>query len=292
VTPERPDPARTTRSEGCRTDLLPSALERIQEIRERARGRRLAVFLDYDGTLTPIVDRPELARLPEDIRGAVRNLAARCPVSVISGRDLRDVRRLVGIEGIVFAGSHGFEIEGPGGLRREHPDGVACLPSLDRAERELKEALSGIEGALVERKRFSIAAHYRLVEEPSRAGVERAAERVLRAHPDLRGSGGKMVRELRPGARWDKGLAVLSLLESMGLGGPDALPVYLGDDLTDEDAFRVLAGRGIGIVVRDEARPTEASYALEDPGEVGRFLKELSAMLDADHCRMGLPEQG
>ncbi|MBI4563511.1 MAG: trehalose-phosphatase [Planctomycetes bacterium] len=275
-----------TEIEARRTDLLPSALERIEEIRERARGRRLAVFLDYDGTLAPIADRPEKARLPGHIRDAVRALAERCPVAVISGRDLRDVRQLVGLDGVVFAGSHGFDIEGPGGLRREHPEGASFLPSLDKAERALKEALARLEGAIIERKRFSVAVHYRLVAESSRDRVEKEVERVFRAHPDLRRTSGKMVYELRPRLRWDKGRAVLWLLQATNLGGPEVLAVYIGDDLTDEDAFRALADRGIGIIVREEPRRTEARYALENPEEVGRFLGALSAMAErAGACR-------
>src|SRR5437762_2513967 len=138
--------------------MIPSALDSVYEI-IAARRKPLALFLDYDGTLTPIVERPERAELADSTRQVVRTLAKQLPVAVLSGRDLDDVRRRVDIDGIVYAGSHGFDIAGPRGLRKQ----VAAefLPVVDLAERELGEMLAGIPGAMLERKRFSIAAHYR-----------------------------------------------------------------------------------------------------------------------------------
>src|ERR1041385_7432342 len=141
--------------------MIPSALEHVQKIARS--GDRLAVFLDYDGTLTPIVSRPEHAWLSESMRQTLRRLAARVPVAILSGRDLDDVRGRVHVDGIVYAGSHGFDIAGAGGLRREL--GAAYLSVLDTAEAELREALDEIQGAQLERKHFSVAAHYRNVNE-------------------------------------------------------------------------------------------------------------------------------
>src|SRR5215510_16384450 len=110
--------------------MIPSGLEHVQEIARS--GDRLAVFLDYDGTLTPIVSHPEDAWLPESMRETLRSLAGRLPVAILSGRDLDDVRGRVLVDGIVYAGSHGFDIAGAGGVRREL--GAACLSVLDAAE--------------------------------------------------------------------------------------------------------------------------------------------------------------
>src|SRR5882724_4179856 len=129
--------------------MIPSALEHVQEIARS--GDRLAVFLDYDGTLTPIVSHPQDAWLSDSMRQTLRSLAARVPVAILSGRDLDDVRGRVHVDGIVYAGSHGFDIAGAGGLRREL--GAAYLPVLDTAETELREALDEIPGAQLERKR-------------------------------------------------------------------------------------------------------------------------------------------
>ncbi len=130
------------------TSMIPSALEHVQEIARS--GDRLAVFLDYDGTLTPIVSHPEDAWLSESMRQTLQSLAARVPVAILSGRDLDDVRGRVLVDGIVYAGSHGFDIAGAGGLHREL--GAAYLPVLDTAETELREALDEISGAQLERK--------------------------------------------------------------------------------------------------------------------------------------------
>jgi trehalose 6-phosphate phosphatase len=255
---------------------LPAALEHFEAIGRRARGRRLAVFLDYDGTLTPIVQRPELAVLAEDMRRTVGDLAAHCTVAVISGRDLADVRKLVGIDSIFYAGSHGFDIAGPKGRHLEHEQGTDFLPALDRAEEMLRNRLQGIPGALVERKKFSIAAHYREVPEEKAAAVEEAVDHVVAAERELRKSAGKRVFEVQPHIDWNKGKALLWLLGALELDSPDVLPFFIGDDLTDEDAFRVLERRGIAIVVTDISRPSAAHFSLRDPREVREFLQTLT----------------
>jgi trehalose 6-phosphate phosphatase len=166
----------------------PSALQSVEQILQRAEGRCLAVFVDYDGRLTPIVEDPQKALMSDSMRSTVSRLAQRCTVGVISGRNLKDVREKVGIEGIVYAGSHGFDIIGPEKGRMQLQQGKDFLPALDRAERLLKIALKKISGTVVERKRFSVAVHYRNIK---------------------RGSLGAL-----------------------------KLPIYIGDDVTDEDAFR------------------------------------------------------
>lgn len=250
---------------------LPSALEEFPEIAARLRGRP-AVFLDYDGTMTPIVPDPQAATIPEESREVLRRLAARCAVGIISGRDLADVRRMVGVEELVYAGSHGFDIVGPDGLREQR--GTEYLPALDRAEEELREAL-GETGARVERKRFAIAMHSRGLSQAEADRVEALTLPVAERHAGLRVTGGKRILEIRPDIEWDKGRALRWLVEVLGL--EEAIPVFVGDDLTDEDAFRELEGRGIPVVVRgeDDSRPTRASYVLEDPPAVRRFLERL-----------------
>src|SRR6516225_7887778 len=130
--------------------MIPSALEHVQKIARS--GERLAVFLDYDGTLTPIVSHPENAWLSDSMRQTLRELAERAPLAILSGRDLDDVRRRVGIDAIIYAGSHGFDIAGPRGLQRQMA--TEFLPDLDMTEKGLRDVLDGIPGALVERKRF------------------------------------------------------------------------------------------------------------------------------------------
>lgn len=254
---------------------LPSALEDFDRIATRAKGKRLAVFLDYDGTLTPIVETPELAIMTEDSRQAVRDLSRHCPVGIISGRDLADVRDKVRIDSIVYAGSHGFDIAGPQGLQVEQTVGETFLPVLDRAEKALAAKLSAIEGTLVERKKFAIAIHYRLVALENVERVEAIVDAVAAEHPTLRKSLGKKIFEFQPRMDWHKGKALLSLLTTLGLDDREVLPLFIGDDVTDEDAFRAMQGRGIGIVVWDHPYETAAAYSLENPDQVRDFLVRL-----------------
>ena len=257
--------------------MIPSALEHVQEIARS--GDQLAVFLDYDGTLTPIVSHPEDAWLSESMRQTLRSLAASVPVAILSGRDLDDIRGRVLVDGIVYAGSHGFDIAGAGGLRREL--GAAYLAVLDTAETELREALDEIPGAQLERKHFSVAAHYRNVNENDAFRVALAVDAVAARHHELRRIDGKKVYELLPDIDWDKGKAVLWLLETLDLVPGRVLPIFIGDDRTDEDAFRVLEKRGVGILVSEQQRVTAASYWLSNPEQVERFLREMIASLPA-----------
>lgn len=259
----------------------PSALDHMEQMREQMAGKRIAVFLDYDGTLTPIVDDPDKAILPDEMRTIVQRLSRHCTMAVISGRDLEDVRNHVGVESIFYAGSHGFDMAGPEGWRREHGEGKRFLPALDQAERDLAVQLRSISGARIERKKFAIAVHYRKAAEADIGEIEAAVDHVLASHRKLRKSTGKKIYELRPRLDWHKGKAVLWLLETLGLDGPDVLPLYIGDDVTDEDAFRALTGRGIGILVRDDrSARTAASFSLRGPDEVRRFLGMLISELE------------
>jgi len=255
--------------------MLPSALKHVQEIARRS--GHPAIFLDYDGTLTPIVSHPEKALLSDSMRQALQSLVMQAPVAILSGRDLDDIRQRVNIGAIVYAGSHGFDIAGPRGLRKEMA--TEFLPRLDMIEKQLGKQLAGIPGARLERKRFSIAAHYRNVNESDVPKVERAVSKVATRHRELRKMDGKKVYELLPDIDWDKGKAVLWLLETLGLERAKVRPIYIGDDRTDEDAFRALGQHGVGILVSEQARPTAASYSLKDPTEVERFLRELVVTL-------------
>ena len=262
---------------------LRSALGAMEEIREAATGKKVAVFLDYDGTLTPIVDSPDRAVLSEQMRRTVIKLAEVCTVGVISGRDLQDVRKMVGIEDIFYAGSHGFDIAGPEGPQKEFQPGKDFLPPLNEAEKLLKGKLKRIEGALLERKKFSIAVHYRKVREAEVKRVDEAVDHVLAQFPRLRKSYGKKVYELQPKIDWHKGKALLWVLDALNLNEPNVLPFYIGDDTTDEDAFEAIQYHGIGIVVMDRPGPTNARYALKNPAEVGKFLTALKALI-RDSC--------
>jgi trehalose-phosphatase len=259
--------------------MIPSALQSLTIIGQRIEGRRLALFFDYDGTLTPIVKRPELAVMAEDMREAVQELARLCSVAIVSGRDREDVQKLVQVDSIFYAGSHGFDIAGPGGRHMEQREGEAFVPLLREAEARVREKLAGIAGALVESKKYAFAVHYRLVADADYPTLEAAVNAVEPAYPTLRKKGGKKVFEILPRMDWDKGKAVLWLLEALELNDPRVLPCYLGDDLTDEDAFRALRERGLGILVAETPGETQAHFALRDVAEVRTFLQHLAGLL-------------
>jgi trehalose-phosphatase len=198
------------------------------------------------------------------------------PVAVLSGRAREDVAAMVGLPQLVYAGSHGFDIAGPGGLRFELDQGIP--ETIAAAARRLEAHLAGIPGLLVEPKRFAVAVHYRLVDECELPRIERAVDAALAGHPDLKKTYGKKVFELRPAIDWHKGKALRWLLEHLleQPGSPDLLPIYMGDDDTDEDAFREIAGSGIGILVADEPRETAAEYGLRDPDAAREWLARLA----------------
>ncbi|RJR48581.1 MAG: trehalose-phosphatase [Desulfobacteraceae bacterium] len=256
---------------------LPSAVESIEEIRGRAVNRRLLVSLDYDGTLTPIVERPEKAVLSPEMRRTVSELADLCTVAVITGRDLSEVKRLVGLGKIYYAGSHGFDISGPGD-RHVLQMGTEFLPLLDHAQEALHEMLGSIPGMLIERKRFSVTVHFRLVEKDRLREIEESVDLVLRNHQGLRKARGKKIFELQPGVDWHKGKALMWLMDALDMNRDNVLPLFIGDDATDEHVFEALLGCGVGIIVRDDAAAeghlqSAAQYAIENQQQVEPFLE-------------------
>ena len=259
--------------------IAPSAFEKRDELWARVGNRRVAVFLDYDGTLTPIVGRPELAVLSEEMRETLAALSQRCPVMVISGRDRGDVERLVGLKGLVYAGCHGFDIAGPEGPGLSHLEASGYAPIVAQAARDLERELAPIPGIIVENKTYAVAVHFRLAGTEDIGRVEHIVDGVVARNPQLRKTGGKKVFELRPNMDWDKGKAVLWLLDALDLDTAEVVPLYIGDDVTDQDAFDALHGKGLSILVAQDPQATRADYRLADPAEVGRFLEELTAVL-------------
>lgn len=257
---------------------IPSALDRLRELEAWQNGRRLVLFLDFDGTLAPIVDDPAAARLPNETRSVLRILAERCPVTIVSGRDRADVQSKVDIDGLHYAGNHGFDIMGPD-EQKILPEAEESLDDIRRTERELEERLGEIPGMVIEPKRFSVAVHFRGVADASH--VERIVEVVedLAARTGLRQRHGKKVLELEPPVDWDKGRALRWLLQAMDLQHSESFIIYIGDDTTDEDAFAALEGDGAGIVVADGVCASLADYRLDDPEAVQVFLQALASRL-------------
>ncbi len=256
---------------------LPSALTCAGDIARRLHAPRPALFFDYDGTLTPIVAHPDMAVLSDEMRAVVEGLARRFPVAVISGRDLADLKKMVTVDGLVYSGSHGFDVDAPEHLGGPVRQGAGHAGILTAAREAMKAAVAAIEGAWVEDKAFAVTVHFRQTPAEEQPLVERTFMDVAARFPDLRVTTGKMVLELRPAIDWDKGRALTWLLERLeAIEGP-LVPAYVGDDVTDEDAFRAIAGRGVGIRIGDAHEASAAGYSLRDVPETLAFLRDLLA---------------
>ena len=274
----------TVRTGDQRMSQLPNALQAL-DLTHRLGARGPAVFFDFDGTLSDIVDDPDAATLVPGAAEALAKLAESCPVAVLSGRDLADVTKRVGLPGIWYAGSHGFELTAPDGSHHQDDAAAATVPVLERVADELRKKLASIPGVVVEHKRFGVAVHYRRAAR-DRVGEVAAAVRAAGRRHALRVTTGREVIELRPDIDWDKGKTlrwVIDHLRTRGAHpGSPLVPIYLGDDITDEDAFDTVRGDGVPIVVRhtdDGDRATAALFALDSPARVSEFTERLAGLL-------------
>jgi trehalose 6-phosphate phosphatase len=250
-------------------------------ITEKIHNARQVLFLsDYDGTLTPIVEKPELADLSESTRSLLQELTAQrhLSVGIISGRALVDLKEKVNIKGIVYAGNHGFEIEGPG-LKFVNPIVDEMKPFFRVIRQVLVMTAGTIKGVLVEDKGITLSVHYRQADEEKAEYVQKLVKRAISgpaSHGMFKMTSGKKVCEVRPKVNWDKGKAIRLLMKKYGRGGWNSglLPFYMGDDLTDEDGFRVIEkyGNGVTIHVGEQYPGSVARYFLKSPDEVRYFL--------------------
>jgi len=234
---------------------------------------QLCIFLDYDGTLTPLCRRPRDARLSRGMRRALRALARRSDtdVSIVSGRSLADVRRMVGDASLTYAGNHGLEVEGPGIPAFRHEDLVHYAARADALARELGRIES--EGAWTEAKGPTLTFHFREVPENKRAGLVQKARGIMTSH-GYQAREAHAALEARPPIGWDKGRAVLHVLrERYGPDWPERVRVvYVGDDQTDEDAFRFLAGLALTFRVGSADAPTSAQRRLPNVAAVEKLI--------------------
>jgi trehalose-phosphatase len=227
--------------------------------------------LSYDGTLTHFAAHPQGATLSPQMERVLLSLASHEGVllAVFSGRDRADLQSRVNIPGVIYVGNHGLEISGPGQLF-VHPEAASRTDALKELAATLTSKLQAIEGATVEYKGLTISVHYRQLPADAWEEVRRIVHATLAgaSYPFVLTSGEK-VFEIRPRVDWNKGSAVKWIMDQAGT--PDTLPIYLGDDATDEDAFAALP-QGITIKTRSSAE-TAAHYTLEGPAEVRKFLE-------------------
>lgn len=234
------------------------------------------IFLDYDGTLTPIVSHPDKAILSDSMRALLDKLHRKLSVAIVSGRDLQDVREKVNVDGLFYAGSHGFDILTADGRNIENPKAENCRSAITKAADDLKELANNLPGCLVEEKHYSVAIHYRNASAKAETQILTRLNQITHNLPELRVLEGKKVFELQPKITWDKGIAIKEILPLITNEHEHSVPIYIGDDVTDEDAFLAIRELGgISFRVGTEHPPSLANYYLDGPNEVHRLLKEL-----------------
>ncbi|TMW90258.1 hypothetical protein EJD97_015993 [Solanum chilense] len=262
----------------------PSAVDMFEDIISVSKGKKIVMFLDYDGTLSPIVDDPDQAFMSHDMRRTVRKLARYFPTAIVSGRCRDKVYNFVQLSELYYAGSHGMDIKGPSKGSKYSKKGTQAilfqpaskfLPMIIEVYKELLDKTKCIEGVRVENNKFCVSVHFRCVDEKKWGELLQEVRLVLKEYPKLKLCQGRKVLEIRPIIKWDKGKALQFLLQSLGYAKcNDVFPIYIGDDRTDEDAFKVLRERrqGLGILVSKTPKETHASYSLQEPSEVMKFL--------------------
>jgi trehalose-phosphatase len=259
----------------------------LDEVKEGIQGQlsargRCHLLLDYDGTLTPIADRPEKAVLSEAAEHVLSKLAdiPSIRLTVISGRSLAELIRLLPVPNIILAGNHGLEIKGKG-LKYINPEAARQRDLINRLSRQLAKRCAKLPGAIVENKGLTLSLHYRLVEPKRREEIASGLSDLM-SREDATGQltvrSGKMIYDIRPKVNWDKGQAALWILGSLyGAQWPQrCLTICIGDDVTDEDAFQALKGKAFTVLVSAKEKQTAADYYLTDPAGVIDFLAWLA----------------
>jgi len=246
--------------------------EAIKEKLKTAKG--IIFFLDYDGTLTPIKPKPHQAKIDKSTKDLLKKLVKKTKrnVFIVSGRGLADVKKMLRIPGLYYIGNHGIEVKGPG-INYIYPPAKTLKPILQKCHRVIKKNVKA-KGIALENKGYTLSLHYRGAQKNQKPGIKKAfwiaISGVLRTGK-IKITSGKEVLEVRPNIKWDKGKILKWVLKKKNT--KFLLPICIGDDITDEDAFRALGKKGISILVSKKKRKTKAQYRLASVKEVVNLLK-------------------
>lgn len=240
-------------------------------------AKNLAILLDYDGTLSPIVDHPDLAKIPPETKAILEDLSKTPSVflAIVSGRDVNNVKEKVGINDITYAGNHGFQVIYPNGTKYSHQ-----LPT--GFDDKIKELISNLEksvvrdGAWIEDKGATLTFHFRATPEEKRPELERTAREIIEK-AGFKAGNSHFAVEARPPIEWNKGKVVLMLLdreygENKWQG--NVRIIFIGDDTTDEDAMLALKGNAATFRIASSAEvKTHAEKLLSSTQSVVDILK-------------------
>ncbi len=253
---------------------MENLLDRWKENRELFIEPIFLMF-DFDGTLTPIVKRPDDAGLSKSVRGKLSHLADFCPVAVISGRSLEDLKARVGLDRIYYSGNHGYEIEGRD-IDFVKEEASNARNAIENILEGVRRRINFTDRVIFEDKGYTAVVHYRLVGDESEIEkIEQIVKEEASPYNDqVELSHGKKIFEFGPNLDWDKGKAVSFLISSVPLE-EDTMPIYFGDDITDEYAFNTLKDEGLGVLVSEERRESAADFRLNDVDEVEELLGNL-----------------
>jgi trehalose-phosphatase len=243
------------------------------------------LFFDYDGTLSPIASRAAVAFTQPGALEELETLAQRpaTRVGIVTGRPLEEIRSRIPSRSFFFAALHGLVIEGPD-VSMVFPEAARLKPVIRKAVSELESELEGLEGVYIEDKGLTAAVHYRQANDDASKKAANESRRIASAHEGIRTLPGKEVVELRPDVDWDKGSAIEWILEqTAGSDWEERVGVlYVGDDQTDEDAFRRLGSRAVTVRVGDSGA-THAKYRVSGPADLVTALAELNSLLATDN---------
>jgi trehalose-phosphatase len=261
-----------------KTNKVHYFFEKANNIFKSKSDRKIALFLDFDGTLVPIQKNPMQCFLSEKTKRQLSLLAGSncCYLTVLSGRSLSDIKRRIGIRKIYYGGNHGLDISGPN-LRYTHPKALTSKLAIEHITRRLKKAITNIEGAWLENKKFSVSLHFRSVRKENIPLIKKVFHAVVNEFMEekrLNVIKGKKVIELTPNVPWNKGSAVLWILKQLK---DKCMPIYIGDDQTDETAFKALSGKGFTIRV-GKSKKTAANYYLKGHWELPRLLDDIESL--------------
>ena len=268
------------------------AFDHIQTISKLLRARKKIILLtDFDGTLSAIQDRPDLAVLSEEARQILLKISRDKSffLGIITGRSLRQIKKLVNIPGILYAANHGIELEGPGiHFRSSEAKKARC--NLWNVYMRLITSLGHIEGVYLEDKGYTVSLHYRLVKKKNDVEyVKKTVTHVTQPYLDMKAlslNTGKMVYEILPPVKWSKATTIQWLLTNyfpLNVGG-DSLLIYIGDDNADIEVFNTLKDEELTIFVGSPSTKTKADYFVHSTEEVRAFLEYLYKQKGADNA--------